>query len=137
MPCFSARAPTRFVDAALPGQDLAGVYPALPFLIANARAYWLVSPPPRGDCRRSLRISYEALPCNVIGKRIVVLGGGDTAMDCVRTSVRMDAESVSCVYRRDEANMPGSRREVKYARDEGVQFLFNRQPLEIVGTAMV
>ena len=72
---------------------------------------------------------------NVIGKRIVVLGGGDTAMDCVRTSVRMDAESVSCVYRRDEANMPGSRREVKYARDEGVQFLFNRQPLEIVGNA--
>jgi glutamate synthase (NADPH/NADH) small chain len=72
---------------------------------------------------------------NVIGKRIVVLGGGDTAMDCVRTSVRMDAESVSCVYRRDEANMPGSRREVKYARDEGVQFLFNRQPLEIVGIA--
>jgi glutamate synthase (NADPH/NADH) small chain len=72
---------------------------------------------------------------NVIGKRIVVLGGGDTAMDCVRTSVRMDAESVSCVYRRDEANMPGSRREVKYARDEGVRFLFNRQPLEIVGAA--
>jgi glutamate synthase (NADPH/NADH) small chain len=69
----------------------------------------------------------------VIGKRVVVLGGGDTAMDCVRTAIRMDAESVTCVYRRDEANMPGSRREVKYARDEGVQFLFNRQPLEIVG----
>jgi glutamate synthase (NADPH/NADH) small chain len=72
---------------------------------------------------------------NVIGKRVVILGGGDTAMDCVRTSIRMDAESVTCVYRRDEINMPGSRREVKYARDEGVQFLFNRQPLEISGGA--
>ena len=111
-----------FVDAELPGQHLAGVHAALPFLIANAR--------------RILGSSQQAdtLP-NVIGKRVVVLGGGDTAMDCVRTSVRMDAESVSCVYRRDEANMPGSRREVKYARDEGVQFLFNRQPLEILGDA--
>ena len=112
----------RFVDAGLPGQDLAGVYPALPFLIANARRIL-------GSADGT-----DALP-NVIGKRIVVLGGGDTAMDCVRTSVRMDAESVSCVYRRDEANMPGSRREVKYSKDEGVQFLFNRQPLEIVGNA--
>jgi glutamate synthase (NADPH/NADH) small chain len=76
----------------------------------------------------------DVLP-NVIGKRVVVLGGGDTAMDCVRTSIRMDAESVTCVYRRDEANMPGSRREVKYSKDEGVQFLFNRQPLEILGDA--
>jgi glutamate synthase (NADPH/NADH) small chain len=56
-------------------------------------------------------------------------------MDCVRTSIRMDAESVTCVYRRDEVNMPGSRREVKYAREEGVRFLFNRAPLEIVGIA--
>lgn len=112
----------RFVDAGLPGQDLAGVLPALPFLIANARRILGTTGPADG------------LP-NVIGKRIVVLGGGDTAMDCVRTSIRMDAESVTCVYRRDEANMPGSRREVKYSRDEGVQFLFNRQPLEIVGIA--
>ena len=112
----------RFVDAGLPGQDQAGVLPALPFLIANARRIL------------GTGSDDESLP-NVIGKRIVVLGGGDTAMDCVRTSIRMDAESVTCVYRRDEANMPGSRREVKYARDEGVQFLFNRQPLEIVGIA--
>ncbi len=117
----------RFVDAGLPGQDLPGVFPALPFLIANARRILGSSP-------AALTDAVQELP-NVIGKRIVVLGGGDTAMDCVRTSVRMDAESVSCVYRRDEANMPGSRREVKYARDEGVQFLFNRQPLEIVGNA--
>jgi len=109
----------RFVDANLPGQELAGVIPALPFLVANARR---VLGNGGGD----------ELP-NLIGKRVVVLGGGDTAMDCVRTSVRMDAESVTCVYRRDEANMPGSRREVKYARDESVQFLFNRQPLQILG----
>ena len=110
------------VDAALPGQQLSGVHAALPFLIANARR---VLGTARDDA---------ALP-NLAGKRVVVLGGGDTAMDCVRTAIRMDADSVSCVYRRDEANMPGSRREVKYARDEGVQFQFNRQPLEILGMA--
>ncbi|MDR3387173.1 MAG: FAD-dependent oxidoreductase [Rudaea sp.] len=110
----------RFVDAALPGQDLPGVHSALPFLIANARRILGATQVP------------AELP-NLTGRRVVVLGGGDTAMDCVRTSIRMDAESVTCIYRRDEANMPGSRREVKYARDEGVEFLFNRQPLEVVG----
>jgi glutamate synthase (NADPH/NADH) small chain len=110
------------VDADLPGQKQEGVYAALPFLVANAQRIL-------GSTEDS-----RALP-NVIGKRVVVLGGGDTAMDCVRTSIRMDAESVTCVYRRDEVNMPGSRREVKYSRDEGVQFLFNRQPLAIVGGA--
>jgi glutamate synthase (NADPH/NADH) small chain len=63
---------------------------------------------------------------------VVVLGGGDTAMDCVRTAVRQQADSVTCAYRRDELNMPGSRREVKNAREEGVEFLFNRQPIEVV-----
>lgn len=58
-------------------------------------------------------------------------------MDCNRTSIRQDATSVTCVYRRDEANMPGSRREVQNAREEGVQFLFNRQPVEIVGDGQV
>ena len=62
-----------------------------------------------------------------------MLGGGDTAMDCNRTSIRQGAESVTCAYRRDEENMPGSRREVKNAREEGVEFQFNRQPIEIVG----
>jgi glutamate synthase (NADPH/NADH) small chain len=62
-----------------------------------------------------------------------VLGGGDTGMDCVRTSVRLGAETVTCVYRRGEADMPGSRREVKNAKDEGVAFLFNRAPLAIEG----
>jgi glutamate synthase (NADPH/NADH) small chain len=112
----------KFVDAQLPGQQLSGVHAALPFLIANARRILGTAEAP------------DALP-NLIGKRVVVLGGGDTAMDCVRTAIRMDAESVTCVYRRDEANMPGSRREVKYSRDEGVEFLFNHQPLEIIGDA--
>jgi glutamate synthase (NADPH/NADH) small chain len=60
---------------------------------------------------------------------VVVLGGGDTAMDCVRTSIRQNAADVVCAYRRDEANMPGSRREVKNAREEGVKFKFNLQPI--------
>src|SRR5690606_19580193 len=64
-------------------------------------------------------------------KTVVVLGGGDTAMDCVRTSIRQGATKVSCAYRRDEANMPGSRKEVQNAREEGVEFLFNLQPLGI------
>ena len=67
------------------------------------------------------------------GKKVVLLGGGDTAMDCNRTSVRQGAKSVTCAYRRDEANMPGSRKEVKNAKEEGVKFLYNRQPIAIVG----
>jgi glutamate synthase (NADPH/NADH) small chain len=117
---FVATGAYTFVDGQLPGQDLPGVMPALPFLIANAR--------------RLLGSGSEADPLlQLRGKQVVVLGGGDTAMDCVRTATRLGAASVSCVYRRDEASMPGSRREVKNARDEGVQFLFNRQPLAIVG----
>jgi glutamate synthase (NADPH/NADH) small chain len=77
-----------------------------------------------------------ALP-DLKGKRVVVLGGGDTGMDCVRSAVRLGAAQVSCVYRRDEANMPGSAREVANAREEGVQFLFNRQPLGLLGTEAV
>lgn len=106
------------LDGGLPGSDLDGVQMALPFLIANARR--LLGSGPADDPLLRLK-----------DKRVVVLGGGDTAMDCVRTAVRLGALSVSCVYRRDEANMPGSRREVKNAREEGVEFLFNRQPLAI------
>jgi glutamate synthase (NADPH) small chain len=109
------------VDGKLHGQHLPGVVPALPFLIANARR--LLNPDAAADPMLDLA-----------GKRVIVLGGGDTAMDCVRTSVRLGASLVSCVYRRDEAAMPGSRREVKNARDEGVSFLFNRQPLGIEGS---
>ena len=104
-----------------PGEDLAGVYEALPFLIGNT----------------SKEMAYEqaGLPAftDMAGKRVIVLGGGDTAMDCNRTSIRQGASSVTCVYRRDEDNMPGSRREVQNARQEGVKFIFNHQPLEIVG----
>ncbi len=107
-----------------PGEELPGVHEALPFLIGNVNR----------------RQGWEKDPADYIdvaGKKVVVLGGGDTAMDCNRTSIRQGAASVTCAYRRDEANMPGSRREVKNAREEGVQFLYNRQPVEIVGDGRV
>ena len=112
----------RALDGELPGRDLPGVVQALPFLVANARRVLRGAP---AD-------AHDAALLDLAGKRVVVLGGGDTAMDCVRTSIRLGAARVTCAYRRDEANMPGSRREVKNARDEGVQFLFNRQPLQVV-----
>jgi glutamate synthase (NADPH/NADH) small chain len=108
-----------FVDGELPGRELGGVHDALPFLIANANRLLDDQPVP------------PALDLN--GKHVVVLGGGDTGMDCNRTSVRLGAASVTCVYRRDEASMPGSRREVGYSREEGVDFLFHRQPLALFG----
>ena len=111
----------RYVTGDLPGRSLDGVVDSLPFLIGNVH--------------RVLGSSDARFPyIDVSGKRVVVLGGGDTAMDCVRTSIRQGAFSVTCAYRRDEANMPGSRREVKNARDEGVEFLFNRQPIGIAGS---
>ena len=74
---------------------------------------------------------------NFKGKDVVVLGGGDTAMDCNRTAIRQEAKSVTCLYRRDEKNMPGSRREVINAKEEGVHFEFNIQPIEIIGSDSV
>ncbi|MEA1915848.1 MAG: glutamate synthase subunit beta [Campylobacterota bacterium] len=68
---------------------------------------------------------------DVRDKKVVVIGGGDTAMDCVRTSVREKAQSVKCLYRRDEANMPGSKKEVANAKEEGVEFVFNVSPKSI------
>jgi len=68
----------------------------------------------------------------VLGKRVVVVGGGDTAMDCVRTAIREGAESVTCLYRRDDRNMPGSRKEYLNAVEEGVNFLFHEAPTRIV-----
>lgn len=101
----------------LANEDAPGVYEALPFLIGNINNLmgWQTEHP------------YVSLK----DKTVVVLGGGDTAMDCVRTSIRQGATKVSCAYRRDEANMPGSRKEVQNAREEGVEFLFNLQPLGI------
>ena len=104
------------------GEELPGVHEALPYLIANIR-HELELPDPGLVSMR--------------GKRVLVLGGGDTAMDCNRTAVRQGALSVTCTYRRDEANMPGSRRDYKNSREEGVEFLFNRQPIEIVGAEAV
>ena len=113
-----------YMKGGFPGEDLPGVYDALPFLVSNVNR----------------NLGFEKDPADFIsvkGKRVVVLGGGDTAMDCNRTSIRQGASSVSCAYRRDEENMPGSKREVANAREEGVQFLFNRQPVAVVGEGTV
>ena len=101
------------------GEELPGVYKALDYLIGNVNQKMGYAQP-------------EEDFIDLKGKTVVVLGGGDTAMDCVRTAVRQQAEQVFCVYRRDEENMPGSRREVQNAREEGVTFLFNRQPVGVL-----
>jgi glutamate synthase (NADPH/NADH) small chain len=108
----------------IPGEDLPGVLEALPFLISNVRKCLDLAKP-------------DEVYHDMKGLNVVVLGGGDTAMDCNRTSIRQGAASVTCAYRRDEKNMPGSKREVANAREEGVHFLWNRQPVEIVGNGMV
>src|SRR5579864_3571721 len=112
------------VKGGLPGEELPGVHEALPYLISNIRH------------ELELEGAAHAL-LSMAGKRVIVLGGGDTAMDCNRTAVRQGAASVTCTYRRDEANMPGSRRDYKNSKEEGVEFLFNRQPIEIVGSDRV
>ncbi|HAT1581677.1 TPA: formate-dependent uric acid utilization protein YgfT [Raoultella ornithinolytica] len=106
--------------AGLEGEDAAGVIQALPFLIASTREVM------------GLEESPEYPLTEIKGKRVVVLGGGDTAMDCLRTAVRRGAASVTCAYRRDELSMPGSKKEVVNAREEGVAFQFNVQPQYIL-----
>lgn len=102
-----------------PGEDLPQVYKALDFLIGNVK--------------NELKMEQRPEPfVSMKGKRVVVLGGGDTTMDCTRTSIRQGASEVYCVYRRDEENMPGSRAEVKNAKEEGVQFKFNLAPVEVI-----
>jgi len=114
----------KYMQSGLDGEELPGVHAALDFLISNIN--------------RNNGYEKEAADfINMSGKRVVVLGGGDTAMDCNRTSIRQGAESVTCSYRRDEANMPGSKKEVNNAKEEGVEFRFNTQPLEIVGDGKV
>lgn len=109
-----------YMKGGFPGENLLGVYDALPYLISNVN--------------RCLGLESHASDfIDLRGHRVVVLGGGDTAMDCNRTAIRQGAASVTCAYRRDEANMPGSRREVSNAKEEGVKFLWNRQPVAIVG----
>ncbi|MEE2729651.1 FAD-dependent oxidoreductase [Ketobacter sp.] len=109
-----------YMKGGFPGEELEGVYEALPYLVSNVNR----------------NMGFEKAPedfINMDGKKVVVLGGGDTAMDCNRTAIRQGATQVTCAYRRDEANMPGSVREVANAREEGVEFLFNRQPIAIIG----
>jgi len=80
--------------------------------------------------------AYDSGALNAAGKRVVVIGGGDTAMDCVRTAIRQGAESVKCLYRRDRVNMPGSQREVANAEEEGVQFVWLSTPAGFEGDAV-
>lgn len=109
----------RSMKAGIPHEDAPGVYDALPFLVANTRQVMGLEPT-------------AAEPyINTQGLNVVVLGGGDTAMDCVRTALRHGAAKVTCAYRRDEANMPGSKKEVKNAKEEGAAFEFNVQPVEL------
>ena len=119
----------RYTDGGLAGQDLKHVLPALPFLVQNGRI--VSGNDPWGRPIAGWEDTMQ-LP-DMAGKRVVVLGGGDTGMDCVRSAIRLGAAKVTCAYRRDEANMPGSAREVDNAREEGVRFLFNRAPLAIEG----
>ena len=106
------------------GEDLPQAHKAIDYLIGNTN--------------HLLKFQQEESDyINFKGKDVVILGGGDTAMDCNRTAIRQGAKSVTCLYRRDEKNMPGSRREVINAKEEGVQFEFNIQPIEIVGSDSV
>ena len=107
----------------LPGNDLENIFPAMEFLTASNR--------------KGLGDKVELFDKGILnaeGKDIVVIGGGDTAMDCVRTSVRQKAKSVKCLYRRDKENMPGSAREVANAEEEGVEFVWLSSPKEFKGT---
>ena len=107
----------------LPGSDLENIFPAMEFLTASNK--------------KGLGDKVELFDKGILnaeGKDVVVIGGGDTAMDCVRTSIRQKARSVKCLYRRDKENMPGSAREVANAEEEGVEFVWLSSPKEFKGT---
>jgi glutamate synthase (NADPH/NADH) small chain len=106
----------------LSGNDLGNIFPAMEFLTASNRKGL-------GD---KVKL-FENGTLNAEGKDVVVIGGGDTAMDCVRTAVRQNAKSVKCLYRRDKKNMPGSAREVANAEEEGVEFIWLSSPKEFLG----
>ena len=110
----------------LPGNDLKNIFSAMEFLTASNRKGL-------GDKVES----FDKGILNAKGKNVVVIGGGDTAMDCVRTSVRQDAKSVKCLYRRDKENMPGSAREVYNAEEEGVEFIWLSSPKKFIGSKKV
>ena len=112
------------LEGGFKGEKLPNVFRALDYLISSTN--------------RLLKIEQDKEKfINLKDKNVIVLGGGDTAMDCNRTAVRQGAKSVKCLYRRDEKNMPGSKREVINAKEEGVEFEFNVQPIEIIGNEKV
>ena len=112
------------LEGGFKGEDLPQAHKAIDYLIGNTNHLL------KFQQKESDYINFK-------GKDVVILGGGDTAMDCNRTAIRQGAKSVTCLYRRDEKNMPGSRREVINAKEEGVQFEFNIQPIEIIGNDCV
>ncbi len=109
----------------LPDAEAEGIVRAIDYLTASNRKSF-------GDIVEE----FESGELNAAGKRVVVIGGGDTAMDCVRTAVRQGAQSVKCLYRRDRANMPGSQREVQNAEEEGVEFVWLAAPAGFEGDAV-
>ncbi|MFK8012561.1 MAG: FAD-dependent oxidoreductase, partial [Marinicellaceae bacterium] len=106
------------VDGNLPGKENNGVLAALDYLIGNINHQHHYQIP---------KTQYHDLS----DKNVVVLGGGDTAMDCVRSAIRQKAKTVTCVYRKGESDMPGSKTEVNNAKEEGIRFIFNLQPIDI------
>jgi len=113
-------------EVSVPGNDLSNIFPAMEFLTASNR--------------KGLGDKVEMFDNGILDakdKNVVVIGGGDTAMDCVRTSIRQNAKSVKCIYRRDKENMPGSAREVTNAEEEGVEFIWLSNPKEFKGTNKV
>ena len=110
----------------IPGSSLENIFPAMDFLTASNKKGL-------GDKVKQ----FDDGTLNAEGKDIIVIGGGDTAMDCVRTSIRQNAKSVKCLYRRDRDNMPGSAREVSNAEEEGVQFVWQSSPKKFEGSNKV
>ena len=106
----------------LPGNDLKNIFPAMDFLTASNR---------KGLGDKVDMFDNGTLDAKE--KDVIVIGGGDTAMDCVRTSIRQKAKSVKCIYRRDKENMPGSTREVLNAEEEGIEFIWLSSPKEFKG----
>ncbi len=109
-------------EVSLPGDNLDNIFPAMDFLTASNR---------KGLGDKVEKFDNGIL--NAENKNVVVIGGGDTAMDCVRTAVRQNAKSVKCLYRRDRENMPGSAREVYNAEEEGVEFVWQSSPKKFIG----
>jgi len=110
----------------LPGSNLQNIFPAMEFLTASNRKGL-------GDKVKN----FDDGMLNALNKRVVIIGGGDTGMDCVRTAVRQNAKSVKCLYRRDRENMPGSAREVYNAEEEGVEFIWLSNPKKFNGTSKI